>query len=506
MSIDAVNQKNIKKNYLYNLFYQIITLITPLITAPYVSRVLGSDGIGKFSFTYSLVSYFTLFASFGFNYYAQREIANNQGEQEKQSVIFWEIICSRIFLVIISLLIYFLMIIFGVFQDYKLLMMILSINIISVGFDISFLYQGNEEFGKIVIRNIITKIVGIILIFLFVRQKSDVWIYTMCHSIILIASNILLWFGLRKKVIFVSIRKLNIKKHFLPSLRLFIPTIAVSVYTMLDKTLIGLLVNGETIITNIFGKTEIVKNSELENGYYEQAEKIVKMVLTIITSLGTVMIPRNSSSLAKGKHEEFFNNINNALSFVCFIGFPLMFGLAAISFNFCPWFFGPGYEKVPYLIIIFCPLVIFIGFSNVLGLQYLIPLKKDKKYTIAICTGALLNVIINIFLIPKYKSYGAAFATIFAELIITCIMFYFARKDINIKKLFCSCCKYLLSGIVMFICIFLVTLYLSSSIINTIVIILLGCFIYLILLLLFRDKYIFGFINKVKNINKSKGK
>ena len=181
-----MNNQKIKKNYIYNLIYQIFGLITPLVTLPYVSRILGSVGIGQYSFSYSIVSYFTLFASLGFSHYAQREIARYQGNKEEQSKIFWEINIAKLISVTFSLIIYVVTILFGTYGDYEQLMWILSLNIISIVFDIAYLYQGNESFGIITLRNVIIKILGIILIFSFVKDSNDVWIYTLCQTIILI--------------------------------------------------------------------------------------------------------------------------------------------------------------------------------------------------------------------------------------------------------------------------------------------------------------------------------
>lgn len=496
-------KSNVKKNYLYNLIYQVFSLITPLITTPYVSRVLSGAGVGQYSFTYSLVSYFVLFGALGFGVYAQREIARIQDDKKEQSRIFWEIIIARCISVGITLLIYIGLILSGIYKDYTNLMWILSINVISTLFDITFLFQGNEKFGVIALRNIIIKIVGISLIFIFVKNERDVWIYSLCQSIILIFSNLSLWPSIPKLLCKVKFADLKIKRHFIPTLRLFIPTIAVSVYTMLDKTLIGLMIPGNITSTNEAGEEIVTKISDLENGYYEQSEKMVKMVLTIITSLGTVMIPRNSQEIASGNVDGFKKNIYGALRFVAFLGIPLMFGLAAVAKNFSPWFYGKGYEKVPYLIMIISPLIMIIGLSNVLGLQYLIPLKKDSKYTIAICSGAAINLCLNLILIPLLWSYGAAIATVAAEALVTTTMFVFARKDISFLKIIKDSWKYFVSGIAMFVILFLFFFEFGASILNSCFMVLFGTLIYFVSLFILKDKFFidgfFKILNKLKN-------
>lgn len=487
------NNNKIKRNYFYNLSFQAFKFIIPLVTTPYISRVLGSEGVGQYSFSFSIITYFTLLAAIGFEVYAQREIARYQGDRKEQSKIFWEIFIAKMISSMISLTIYLGLVFFVDFgENYQLLLLILSINIIAVGFDVVYLFQGNEEFGLIALRNIIVKCIGVVLIFIFVKKPSDVWIYTLIQAGIMLISSLSLWTRLTRILVKFKIKDLDFKRHYIPTLKLFIPTIAVSVYTMLDKTLIGVLVPGINDLGQSF--------SDLENGYYEQAEKIVRMGLSVITSLGAVMIPRNSQAIASGDISGFRKNINGALKFVFFIGVPIMFGLSAIATNFSPWFFGDGYEKVPYLIMMFSPMVVIIGFSNVLGLQYLIPLKKDKNYTVAIISGAVVNLMLNLILIPLFWSYGACIASVSAELVVTSVMFYFARDSISLIELLKKSWKYIVSGIVMFIVVFLSQVNISSSILHTVELISEGIVIYFILLLLFKDELSLSYWHKMKSL------
>ena len=488
------SNKNIKKNYLLNLIYQVFVIITPLVTTPYISRVLGSSGIGKYSFCYSLVSYFVIFASLGFNTYAQREIASFQGDSKKQSEVFWEIIFARFGSVALSLISFIVLIyLCKLDSTYTVLMKILSINILATAFDVTFFFQGNEAFGIIVLRNVVIKCIGIALIFIFVNGREDVWVYTLCQTIVLVVSNLSLWTRIPRVTEKIDLRELEIKRHYIPTLKLFIPTIAASVYTILDKTLIGILIPGTVV--NAQGVVE--KISDLENGYYEQAEKIVKMVLTVVTSLGTVMIPRNSNAIASGNMNEFKKNIQGAFVFVFFIGAPMAFGLSAISFNLCPWFFGDGFDKVPYLIILFSPLILIIGLSNVLGLQYLIPMRMDFQCAMAISSGAIINLILNILLIRKYLSYGACIASVGAELLVTCMMFYFARNQISFYDILRRVWKYIICSIIMFIIIYCTQQFLNPSIISTLILIIEGIIVYAFELVITKDKLVVSYLARI---------
>ncbi len=475
------NKKSIKKNYILNLINQILVIIIPLILAPYISRVLQPEGVGKYSFVNSIITYFTLFASLGFGYYAQREIAKYQEDKEEQAKVFWEIFIARCFSVVLSLIVNLALIIFGAYGNNAVLMLILSINIISILFDVSYFFQGNEEFGKIVLRNIIAKLSMTILIFVLVKSYDDLWLYVLLHSLMIFISNISLWPSLLKKVPKVSFSKLKPFRHMKQVIILFLPTIATSIYTVLDKTLIG-----------------IITGSDAQNGFYEQAEKIVKCALTLITCLDLVMIPRNSNEFQKGNIEKLKDNIYKAFHFVWLLGIPIMLGIIVVADMFVPWYLGTSFNDAILLLEVLSPLILIIGCSSILGTHYLIPTKRDKSFTIAIISGAICNLVLNIPLIYLYGAIGAAISTVFAELLIVIIMLIMARKDLECKKIFKTSLKPIISGIVMFGVLLLIKQYLSVSIISTLILIILGVLVYGLMLLLLKENMIYEILNGLK--------
>lgn len=491
-------KKSAKKNYFYNMLYQVFALIVPLIVTPYISRVLGSDGVGEYSFTYSLITYFVLFGAFGFGYYAQREIARYQNDKYTQSCIFWEILICRLLTVVVALLINNIFIFTGIYGKYTILMAVFNINIVATMIDVAFFYQGNEEFKTIAIVNVIFKALGVVSIFLFVKNESHVWVYTLCNCAIMLGSNVLLCFIIPRKIVKIDIKKLNVFRHFVPSLRLFIPTIAVSIYTMLDRTLIGLIVTGETEKTLVDGTVKMVKNSDIQNGYYEQSEKIVKMALTVLTSLGAVMIPKNSFYFKSGNIEKVKENIIKACHFVFIIGMPIMFGLMSTASNFSPWFFGPDYDDVPLLIMIFSPLIMSLGLNNVFGIQYLLPAGKDRVYAYSVLFGAIINLVLNLILIRFYGALGAAVASVIAETVILIFQMIYLRKQFNYRALVLPFIKYFVVGGLMFACVYTLNIYVfESSIINSLILVLIGVFVYFGLLLVLRDKFVLGFSKRI---------
>ena len=500
LDIQTIRKNTAKKNYLYNMVYQVFALIVPLVVTPYISRVLGSNGIGEYAFSYSLISYFALFGMFGFGYYAQREIARFQADRYKQSIIFWEIVICRLFTVAIPLLLNNVFVFLGFYGKYGLLMFIFNIYLIAIMVDVAFFFQGNEEFKTIAIVNVVVKAVGVLAIFLFVKSEKHVWVYTVCQCGILLGSNSVLWLILPRKLVKVSVKDLHVFRHFLPSLRLFIPTIAVSIYTMLDRTLIGLLVQGETIRTMSDGAIEIVKISDTQNGYYEQSEKIVKMALTVLTSLGTVMIPKNSFHFKRGDYERVKQNVMVAVSFVFIVGIPMVFGLMGIASNFTPWYFGPGYEAVPKLIMVFSPLILVIGLNNVFGIQYMLPAGKDSAYSSSVIFGACINLTLNLFLIPCYEAVGAAIASVIAETSILLFQMFYLRNDFDFRLLLIPFIKYSILGCLMFgIVYFLSKNLFPPSIINSFILVIIGVLFYFISLLVVKDKIVIGTIKEASN-------
>ena len=424
-------KKSITKNYIYNLIYQIIVLILPFITTPYVSRILGAEAIGIYSYTISIVTYFILFGSLGVAMYGQREVAYVQEDKEKRSKVFFEIVIMRFITLAIALIAFYFS--FANFGQYNMYYKILCLEIIATCLDISWFFQGLEEFKKTVMRNTLVKLISVICIFTFVKSVDDLYKYFFIYVLSNLFGNISLWMYLPQYVVKTKLSSLNIKQHIKPTIALFIPQIATQIYTVLDKTMIGSIV---------LDKSEV--------GFYEQSQKIIKLLLTIATSLGTVMVPRMASTFANGDNEKLKEYIKKSFSFVLLITFPLMFGIVSVADVFVPIFFGEGYDKVVNLICIISPILIAIGISNVIGTQYLLPTKRQKEYTISVTTGALVNLCLNFIFISKYASIGAAIATVIAETMVTLVQLYLVRKDIKIMDIIKIGKNYFIAGILMF--------------------------------------------------------
>ena len=471
-------EKSIKKNYFYNLLYQIFAMIIPLITVPYISRVLGADGIGIYGFTTSITTYFILIGTIGIATYGQREIAYVQNDMKKRSKIFFELFTIRAITITISVICYFLL--FCISGKYVIYYRILLFEIFAYIFDMSFFFQGLEDFKKVALRNILVKTILLFATFVFVKTSNDVWIFVLIYMLSILLGNLSLCFNLKKYL--CAPGKLCLKKHIKPILLLFIPQIAIQVYTVLDKTMLGWLLDD---ISNV--------------GYYEQAQKLVKLSLAVITTFGTVMMPRIASINSTGNTKELQEKINMSFRFVWFLGLPIIFGLLAVSNRFVPVFFGNGYDDVIILIKLFTPLVLIIGFANVVGVQYLISTKKQNYYTIAVICSAVVNVILNFILIPTYKTVGASISSVIAEFLGLAIQLYFVRKIFKVIPVIKMINKYLISALVMFIVCFTINQIPVKSIYVLIIEIFFGTATYFLSLVLLKEQFM---MNILKSVNK----
>ncbi len=464
--------KSIKLNYIYNVSYQIVTMLSPLVTAPYLARVLNPDSIGAYSYTASIVSYFLMFAALGTINYGNREISYLQTDRKERTKVFWEIELLSISSVLLCLFIY-LIFAFAFQSQYRWLFLVQAFSILAIAMDISWLLQGMEEFGKIAGRNILFKIINIVFIFLAVKSEKDLLIYVAGMSVFEFIGNSSVWCFLPKLVDKPALKELHPFRHLKPTVALFMPTIASTIYINLDKTML------QQITGNI-----------TENGYYDQSFKIYKLVLSIVTALGAVMIPRIGKCFAENKTEELKKLVYSSYQFIWFLGFPLCFGLMGISQNFCLWFYGNGWEKVPYILMIQALLLPIIGISNVTGIQYLITTKRENLLTRSVVIGAVFNLILNLIFIPFFYSYGAAIASVISELFITVIQLWYVRKELSITKILSLSPKYLVASLIMLAIVLGLNFILPVGILPTIVMVTAGGLVYILLLLLMKDSLV----------------
>ena len=468
-----MKDKSIKKNYIFNAGYQLLALIVPLITTPYISRVLGASNIGIHSYTYSIVSYFTLISAFGTATYATRMLGIKRDDKEERTNKFWEIFFLRLLLSSVSLIIYLVYV--GLFAQNKFIAALQAIHILGVAVDVAWFFQGMEDFKLIAIRNFIIKMINIAFIFIFVKDQGDLWIYVFGLSFWTLLANAALWSSLRKYLGKFNFHNIHPFNDLTTIFQLFIPTVAVQIYGILDRSMIGWL-----------------SGVPAENGYYEQADKIVKMCLMLITALGTVTIPKISREHSRGNIQVVKQLIYRSYRFVWFLGIAMTLGLIGINQKLVPIFFGPGYERITLLLPVLSILFIIMGLNNATGVQYLVSTGKQKIYMYIVIIGGLVNFALNAVFIPQYGSVGAALGSVAGEFAILIIEFAYIikNKSFSVWQIIKSSRNYIIGGICMYLVLHFTENVFPDSLLGLLVNIGLGGCVYLLMLAALKDPFI----------------
>lgn len=469
----------LKKNLSYQTLYQLLTVITPLIVTPYISRILGSDNIGIYSYTYSIAYYFVMFALLGVANYGNRTISANNTTRENRSKVFWEIYTFQFIMSIVMTIAYLVYII--LFCSYeKTISTIQIIYVLSAIIDISWLFFGVEDARPVVIRNTIVKLISLIGIFVFVKKANDLWIYTLLLTGGQFVGSVTMWLSLKKYVFFVKPCLRGIKKHIIPNIMLFIPVIAISIYKTMDKIMLGIL------------------STDSQVGFYTNAESLINAPMGFIVAVGTVMLPRITNLLVNGNIERSVIYFKKSLKLTMCFSCAVAFGLIAVAPTFVPLYYGSGFDDCVFLIQGQAIVMLFLAWANVVRTQFLLPHKHDKQYIISIMTGACVNVLLNIIMIPQYKAAGALIATIFAEGVVCIIQSFDAAKHINMVKCLKENLYFILSGIIMLIIVRIINIFvrINSSLLYLLFQIVCGAFTYLFMLM------IYYFIYEKNNLKK----
>ncbi len=423
-------KSSIQRNFVYNILYQILIVAMPLITAPYVSRVLGAHNLGIYNYTFSVADYFMLFAMLGIKNYGNRQIATVRDNKDLLSRTFWNIYFLQIFSATLLMVLYL-----GYFAffnvDNRMIVLIQGLHLLTAIVDISWFFFGIEEFRVTVVRNTIIKIVSLVLIFTLVKSPNDLWLYTLILSGSMFLGYVSVFPFLKRYVHFCKPTFQEMKKHIKPTLLLFLPVIAVSIFNVMDKIMLGRM------------------SSYVQVGFYGNTDKLMRIPLGVITALGTVMMPHMAHMVASGDREKSKEVIENSMIFVMCMGCALAFGLAGVGRNFAPIFFGEEFKACGTLIIFLSPTILSLSWANVIRMQYLIPNKMDTEFTISTVIGAVVNVIVNALLIPHYGALGAIIGTVLAETSLTIYQTYTVRKFLPIGRFLRETLPFLFTGLVM---------------------------------------------------------
>lgn len=461
-----MKKSRLASNIGYNITYQVLVLIIPLITAPYISRTLNVDGLGTFSYVSSVAYYFFILISLGLNNYGNRTIAKCGEDRSLRSLKFWSIYGMQISLGVLVTFCYIIYTLIFADDSLKSYFAVYTIYVVSAAIDINWFFFGIQQFKLTTTRNAIVKILSLSLIFIFVKGKNALTYYMLIVAGSTLLSNIILWVQLRKYVSFYRPKVVEIITHIKPNLVLFIPILAMSIYRVMDKIM----------IKELSGVTQ--------NGYYENADRIISISLTVFSAVATVMMPAISTMVAEGKSESIKRFLRDMMQITSCVSVAMTFGLIAISRQFAPLFFGEQYGETGILLIGLAPTIFLSGWKNVLRSQYLIPYEKDKAYVISLVSGAIVNVFMNAIFIPKLGARGAVIGTICAEFTGFMIQTYVVNKNFGVLVLARDAALFIPSGFIMGLFVYMIINYLPSSLFSIAITIVLGAIIYFALTLL----------------------
>lgn len=475
------SRSEVKKNYIYNMIYQVFLIALPLITTPYVSRVLGSEGIGTYSFTLSIVSYFVFAGTLSLSMYGRREVAFHQKNRADRSKAFWQINIIKWITMSISLFIFYFTCIHD--TNYGSYFFIFTLELLANMFDISWYYNGIEQFKTLTIRNLIIKTICTACIFIFVDSPDDLWLYILIYCLSNFISSLSLWVILPRTISRAKVTFTETKKHLIPVLILFLPQMATEIYTVLDRTMLGALTNNMSTV-----------------GIYEQSQKVIKMALTIITALSPVLSVRIASLYAENKPKEIRTTMKGSFDFTWAFATPIAFGIAGIASDLVPWFMGDEFLDAILIMQVGTLLVFFISIGSAIGQQYLVPTKKQKSYTLSVLLGAGTNLIGNFILIPISGALGAIIASILAEFVVSLTQMFAVRSVISFKEMLAPAKKTLPAGVIMLAVILGLSALLPSSIVTTLIEVVVGAVVYSVILVLFKDTFALETLESAKRI------
>lgn len=447
--------------------YQILMLVVPLLLSKYVTSIFTKDVLGVYSYSYSIANNFVIIGMLGIQKYGTRIIAQSKINNTALRKTFWSLLYVHLIGCCLSLFTYFVMCTF--IQKNIYIFLIQGLFVASIIFDITWLFYGLEDFRSVVLKNGAVKILEIVLIVAFVKTNSDLWKYTLIMSGSVLLGQVVMIPQAIKLIKPITVSKSDMIKHLKPMLILSISVIATSIYASIDKTILGLLSEGKE------GSVAI----------YDYSEKIIKIPLTIIASTGTVMLPRMSALLSQKETAKARNYISNSVIIISMLAIGAAFGISSISRNFVTLWYGTEYNDCINTIVFLSPLIFLVSFGDIIRSQYLIPQNKDKEFTISVVCGSLLNLVLNIVLIPLLDINGAILSTLIAETIICLGQFFIARKELPIGRYLLEPIPFVSIGLVMILINNTILTYLGIRYLCVLCQIVVGGIVYLVLSLIY---------------------
>ncbi|MDT2597934.1 oligosaccharide flippase family protein [Enterococcus dongliensis] len=440
--------RNVAKNFIYQSIFQVMKIIIPIITIPIVSKALGPPGVGLYNYTNSIAQYFVLVASLGVAMYGNREIALAYNRKENISTLFWELFFFKAIFTIAVLVVYLIVVSF--FEN-RLILYVQGITILAVLFDISWFFMGIEDFKKTSICNLIVQTGTFLAILFFIKDSSDLLIYTFIQTMGLLLSQSLVWLFTRNYIKIEKISIANIFSHLKGSIAFFIPEVAILLYTNLNKTVLGIFLGSAAV------------------GYYTNSFTINIIFTTVITTLDTVLLPHMSSLFAKDNIERIITLMEKTIHIQLFFSIPVMFGMLTVYDKLIPWFFGDQFSFMNYVVPLFSVLIVISPLGISLATQYLIPIGQVRKYNKSVIIGAVINMLGNLILLPIFGFFGVVFSNILAEFFVTFVRLRSFLKQTRFQFDIRKIIFYVISGLVMMVVTRSITINMPASLTTNII-------------------------------------
>lgn len=409
---------SIKRNFALNLVNTISGLLFPLVTFPYASRILLADGIGQVQFFQGIIGYISLCTALGIPLYAIREIARVRNDKTLCSKTAIEILLLHSVLTLAGyVMVYVLIATVAKIQVDIPLFLLLSTNLFFTAIGALWFYQGIEDFKYITIRAVLIRLFSLVCLFVFIKDKSDLFYYAAISVTAEVGSNLFNFIRLRK---YIDVSQLRLKelrplRHLRPALKIFAMNVVISIYINLDSVMLGFMKNEAAV------------------GYYAASTRITKSILGVVSSLGTVLLPHFTNLINNNCMDEFQQLVEKVINFTLAISLPLTVGLIFMAAPLIHLFCGDKFEPAILTVQIMAPIILFISLSGIMCWQILFPLDKEKWVVYATLIGAIINFILNLLLIPYYSQYGAGIATSIAECLVVIITIVFARRYVSVK-------------------------------------------------------------------------
>lgn len=460
----------VSRNFTYQFLYQVVVMVIPLIVSPYLTRTLGSKALGIYTYVNSIALYFVMFANLGISKHGPRIIAQNRNNSQKLSRTFWSLFAVHVISSLISTVV-FIILALANGDEYKDIYLVQSIYVFSALFDITWLFYGLENFRNVVIRNTIVRIVESVLIFVFVKKPNDLVIYALIYSIGNFIGQAVLIPRAIKLIPVIRFQKNDMVMHIKPLFVFAVSVFAVSLYTIFDKILLGLM----TVEDNV--------------AFYEYANRIISLPKTFIIIIGTVMFPRACRLAAEGDIQGQRRYLGYSLKYTYFLGMASLFGLLAVSKKLAVLYYGNDFAETGTIMMSMVAIPVVVGLGDIIRTQYMIPNGLDKQYTICIILNAVINLVLSATLIPIIGVYGAVIGTCAAELFGCLFQCYLCRRYVPAKEIFTPSIPYIVAGIVMYIFIRIVMLFTNNTIVSLLLEVISGGMLYLLLLSFYLRRY-----------------